>query len=82
MPRVLPGLEVERWLAEEPNGPRRSAVVAWLVSLVEGGLPVTLTNLPAAEPSIDVEIPNTDLVATCIVISALDAIVIERIVPA
>lgn len=51
----------------------------WLLNLAEGGSLLTLMGLPDAEPTIDLEIPDTDLIATCIVSLVLDVIVIERI---
>jgi hypothetical protein len=81
LPRVLPGVEVDEWLLDEPDGPRRQAVEKWLLSLVRGDSLLVLMSFPGADPSVAIQIPDTELIATCIMLTAFDAIVIERIGP-
>ena len=79
MPRVTPGLQADAWLDREPDGRRREAVDRWFLALAAGDLPPALRPWRASDVPVAVEIPDTDLVAVCLVMPLLDAIVIERI---
>jgi len=76
---VLPGVEFEQWLSDEPDGSRREAVERWLMSLAKRDPLFVLMTFPDDDPSAAIEIPDTNLIATCIAIPILDVIVIERI---
>lgn len=79
MPRVRLGREVDRWLDTELAGPRHTAVDRLLAGLAEPAMFLGLQRRAGEATSIDVEIPDTDLIATCLLVPVLDVIVIESI---